>query len=68
MYGALPAVNIQANASSMLRGVQVADNLRLKNVKLQQLVQEEDYQAVYSWICSSDDSTPNKIFKNGVSG
>ena len=32
----------------MLRGVQAADNLRLKNVKLQQLVQEEDYQAVYS--------------------
>lgn len=26
--------------------LQVADSLRLKNVKLQQLVQEEDYQAV----------------------
>lgn len=32
----------------MLFGVQIADNLRLKNVRLQQLVQEEDYQAVYS--------------------
>ena len=34
----------------MLFGVQVADSLRLKNVRLQQLVQEEDYQAVYTCV------------------
>lgn len=44
----LAVVSLHPTVCSMLVGVKVADNLRLKNVRLQQLVQEEDYQAVYS--------------------
>lgn len=37
--------------------LQVADSLVLKNLKLKELVQQEDYNAVHSLACFQDDQT-----------